>query len=211
MRKFSGWTFALAILVLGATAARAQEKLVPEDGAIEVMLLKQASVREDLKLSHDEADKIHKHTSQQWKKAQAVSKLPQAERDKKFAEMTKENDLFIDQTVTKDQRRRLKEIELQVAGLMCLTRPEIAGKLKLTDEQMKRVHQMQKVGRQEMEELLYATNPESRQEKLAELRKTSRDRMLELLTDEQEKTWAQMQGKRFNGEFDFGAKPAAAK
>ena len=46
--------------------------------------------------------------------------------------------------------------------------------------------------------------------KLAELRKTSRDRMLELLTDEQEITWAQLQGKPFKGEFQFGPKEDTA-
>ena len=211
MRKLSGWAFALTILALGAASARAEVKLVPEDGAVEVMLLRQASVREDLKLSHDEADKIDKYTTQQWKKAQDVVKLPKAEQDKKFGEMTKENHRFIDQTVTKEQRKRLQEIELQTAGLMCLGRPEIAKKLNLTDEQKKRAQGMQKEGRQEMEEFIHATKPEEKKEKLAELRKTSRARMLELLNDDQEKTWAQLQGKPFKGDIQFGPKTAAAK
>lgn len=211
MRSFTGWTFALAVLALGTVTARAADKLVPEDGAIEVMLLRQASVREDLKLSHDEAAKINKFTSQQWKKAQEVSKLPPAERDKKFAEMTKENDRFIDQTVTKEQRKRLQEIELQTAGLICLGRHEIAAKLKLSDEQKRRVQGMQKEGRQEMEDLLYATDAEARQEKLTELRRTSRARILELLTEEQERIWSQLQGKPFKGKIEFSPTTTAAK
>jgi len=210
MRKLFGWTFALSILALGAAVASAEDKLVPEEGAVEIMLLRQASVRDDLKLSHDEAQKIHNFTREQWEKAKEASKLPAAERDKKFAAMHDENHRFIDKTITKEQRKRLQEIELQVAGLMCLTRPEIAKKLKLTDEQMKRVHEMQKEGRQEMEDFIYTSKPEVRKEKLAELRKTSRDRMLELLTDEQEITWAQLQGKPFKGEFQFGTKEDTA-
>ena len=174
------------------------------------MLLRQASVRDEIKLSHDEADKIHKYTSKQWKIAQEVSKLPPAERDKKFAAMTQENHRFIDQTITKEQRKRLQEIELQTAGLLLITRPEIAKKLNLTDEQKKRIQGMQKEGRQEMEDFIHATKPEDRKEKLVELRKTSRARMLELLTDDQEKTWAQLQGKPFKGELDFGPRKAAA-
>ncbi len=210
MRMFSRWTFALAMLALWAATAGAADKLVPEDGAVEVMLLRQASVREDLKLSHDEADKINAYTSQQWKKAKEINKLPPAERDKKFAEMTKENDRFIDQTVTKDQRKRLQEIELQTAGLICLGRHDVAAKIRLTDAQKKRVQEMQKEARQEMEDLIHNSNPEARQEKLAELRKTSRARILELLTDEQEKTWTQLQGRPFKGQFEFRPATTAA-
>jgi len=210
MCKISGWTLVLAILALGAATGSAADKMVPEEGAVEVMLLRQASVREELKLSHDEATKIHNFTREQWEKAKALSKLPEAERDKKFIELTKENDQFIDKTLTKAQRKRLKEIELQVAGLLCLSRPDVASELKLTAEQKKRVPDMQKEGRQEMEELLYTSKPETRQQKLAELRKTSRDRMLKLLSEDQGKTWAKMQGKPFTGELLIGSKEKTA-
>jgi hypothetical protein len=49
-----------------------------------------------------------------------------------------------------------------------------------------------------------------KKEKFGELRKTSRARMLELLDDNQEKTWAEMQGKPFKGELELGAKDASA-
>jgi len=208
-----GGLFALSMLVLGAATARSEEKgenrMVPEEGAIEVMLLRQASVREDLKLSAGEANKIDDFTRQQWHKAKDISKLPETQQDSKFKELAKENDRFLDTNLKKDQRQRLKEIELQVAGLLCLSRPEIAAKLKLTDEQKKRVHQMQKEGREELEHLLYTSRPEERKDKLDELRKTSRARMLDLLNDEQGKTWAHMQGKTFKGEFEFGPKKTA--
>jgi len=214
MRMFIGGMFALTVLVLGTAATRADDKgenrMVPEEGAIEVMLLRQRSVREDLKLSQGEANKIDQFTRQQWTKAKEIAKLPEAQHDSKFKELAKENDHFIDENLTKEQRHRLKEIELQVAGLLCLSRSEIARQLKLTDEQKKRVVTMQKEGRQELEDVLYTTRPEERTEKMAELRRTSRAKMLELLDDDQEKTWAQMQGKAFKGEFEFGARKNAA-
>ena len=40
---------------------------------------------------------------------------------------------------------------------------------------------------------------------------TPHDRLLQLLTDEQEETWAKMIGKPFKGEFHFGPKNTAAK
>lgn len=204
MSMFRKLAFGVAILAFGAAPTFAQDKLVPEEGAIEVMLLRQDSVRKELKLAPDVAEKIHKHTDMQWKKAKDVAKLSKDERDKKFAQMTKENDAFIDATVTKEQRMRLQQIELQVVGLLCITRPAIAKQLKLTDEQMKTAAHMQKEARQEMEEFLETSKSEKRQEKLAELRKTSRDRLLDLLTAEQEKTWAHLTGTPFKGEFVFG-------
>lgn len=196
--------------VLGLLAAcvaplSAAERMVPEEGALEVMLLREKSVREDLKLSHSEADRIHRHCDAQWRKVQEASQLPEAERDKKFEEMTKENDRFLDKTLKKDQRKRLQQIELQVAGLLCVDRPHIAAKLKLTDEQKTRADELQKEARDEMEELIHADPSEQKQEKLDELRATSRKRLLELLTDEQEKIWKELVGAPFQGKFQFAA------
>jgi len=211
MCRIPKWTVALTVLALGAAAARAAEnQMVPEEGAIEVMLLRQASVREELKLKPADATKIHDFTKEQWNKAKQASKLPEPDRDRKFDELAKENHHFLDQTLTRAQRERLKEIELQIAGLLCLTRPEISKKLNLTSEQITRVKQMQKEGRRELEELMYTTKQESRHQKFAELRKTSRDKMLELLDDQQEKTWTQMQGKPFTGEFTIASDGAKA-
>lgn len=209
MRKFTGWAFALA-MAFATTAMSAENRLVPEEGALEVMLLRQKSVREDLKLSHDEADKINKFTSQQWKKAQEYNALPDAERDKKFAALTKENHEFVEQVLKTDQRERLKEIELQVAGLLCVTRDDVAKKLNLTEEQKKRAKELQREARQEMEDFIYSESKTGQKEKLAEIKKTSRNRLNDLLTDEQEKTWAKMTGKPFTGNFEFGSTTASS-
>ncbi len=206
MRMFLKMAMAMTILVpLAATvlAADKEAKLVPEEGAVEVMLLRQASVRKELNLTADEAAKIHEFTSQQWKKAHEVSKLSENDRDKKFAEMTKENERFVEATLEKKQRERLNQITLQVAGLLCVTRPDVASKLKLTDEQKTRAAKFQKEARDEMEELIHATKDEEKQERLVELRQTSRKRLLDLLTDEQETKWKEMAGKPFNGDIHF--------
>ena len=203
MTKLTGWVFAWSILGLVMATGHAADKLVPEDGAVEVMLLRQKSVREDLKLTHNEADKINKHCAQQWKKAKEINTLSESERDAKFEELTRENDRFIEVTITKEQRKRLKEIELQIVGLMCVTRPDISKKLNLTDDQKKRAVGMQKLARQEMQEVIYASKPDTKNEKMAELRKTSRDKLFELLTDEQETMWLKMVGLPFKGDLEF--------
>ena len=73
MRGCRKWTLALVALCACSLPARAADdkpKPVPEEGALEVVLLRHKAVRDDLKLTHREARKIHEFTEQQWKKAQ---------------------------------------------------------------------------------------------------------------------------------------------
>ncbi len=137
---------ALTILALWAAPARAAEKLVAEEGAVEIVLLRQQSIQKELRLSADEVEKIHKYAAQQWEKAQKVHELTGDERDKKFMEMSKENERFVEKTLTKDQLKRMHEITLQMVPILCLTRPHVASKLNLTEEQKTKIQQLQKRG-----------------------------------------------------------------
>jgi hypothetical protein len=188
-----------------AFPAPAADKLVPEEGATEVMLLLQPAVCEDLKLTEDERDKIHKFASAQWEKAQKVHKLTEAGRDREYVAMTKENEKFVKETLTKEQKARLDQLLLQQAGLLWVTREEVASQLKLTAEQKKKAKAMQKEAREEMEELIHATNDEKKEEKLNEMRGTSKTRLMSLFTDEQKTKWNQMCGAPMKGEITFTA------
>jgi hypothetical protein len=211
MLRLIGSTLAATLITCWAASAPAADKMVPEEGATEVMLLLQPAVCDDLKLSDDERDKIHKFASGQWKKAQELSKLDEKARDREFMSMTKDNERFIAETLTKDQQERLDEILLQVAGLLWVTRPEIAKKLDLTEEQKKKAAQLQKEARQEMEELIHSTTDAKKEEKLAELRQTSRQRLQSLLTDKQKSKWKEMSGQPLKGKLSFAEKTAAKR
>jgi len=195
--------FAFTILALWSATIRAADRAVPEEGALEVMLLRQQSVQKELKLTPDEVEKIHKHCSAQWAKAEQIAKLSEPERDRKFEELTKENDRFVESTLKKPQRERLREIMLQFAGLLCLSRQDIATEVGLTAEQKQKLPQLQKAARHEMEEVIHDTKNEEKRAKLRELRETSRKRVQELLTDAQKAKWKQMTGNPFQG--DLGA------
>jgi Spy/CpxP family protein refolding chaperone len=204
MHKLLSLASGFIVLALGASLAyAADKKMVPEEGAVEIMILRQQSVQRELNLTDEQVEKIHKHGAAQWEKAQKASKLSESEADKKFIELTKENEKFVEQTLNKDQQKRLHEIVLQVAGLLCLTREHVASKLNLTADQKKRAMEMQKEGRQEAEELIHATSKEQKREKLKELRASTRKRVTELLTDDQEAKWKEMTGKPFTGDLAF--------
>src|SRR5580693_4702823 len=136
MRSCRTWSLALAALIAWYSPAQAQEKarLVPEEGAIELVLLRHKAVRDDLKLSHREARKIHEFTEEQWRKAEQIEELADAkERDRRYEEMTKEDEKFLDEVLTPAKHKRLDQITLQVAGLLWIRRPDVAAELKLTD------------------------------------------------------------------------------
>jgi len=213
MRSYRIWTVALVASALWAAPARPadKERLVPEEGAVQVLLLQQKSVRDELKLTDNEAAKIREFAMRQWEKAQQADRLAAEERRQRFTQMTKENEQFIEQTLTPDQRKRLNQITLQLAGLLWITRPEIASELKLTDQQKEKARQYQKEARRETEEIIHTQDRELKAGEFRDLRGMSRSRLMELLTDEQEARWKEMIGKPFNGSIRFegheGAKP----
>ncbi len=126
-RKWMLTLVALCACSLPARAADDKAKPVPEEGALELVLLRHKSVRDDLKLTHREARKIHEFTEQQWKKAQRIEELAdEKEKDRRYNELTREDERFLDEILKPEQKKRLDQITLQVAGLMWITRPDVA-------------------------------------------------------------------------------------
>ena len=189
-------------------SAQLKTKLVPEEGAIELVLLRHKAVRDDLKLTHREARKIHEFTERQWKKALEAEELSDAkERDRRYEEMTKEDDKFLEETLTPAQNKRLDQITLQVAGLLWIKQPEVIAELKLTDEQKKKAAQYQEEAKREMEELLHSPVRRDRHAEMKKHHEASKKRLLELLTDEQEAKYQEMIGPPFKGELRFDEPP----
>lgn len=208
MRELRMLTLTLAALVAwGATARPAEKKaektMVPEEGAVQVMLLRQKSIQEALNLTPDETKQIYEFTDRQWKKALRAEELSPAEHDKAYDEMTEENKKFVNEILEPAQRKRLNQITLQVAGLMWVTHPDVAAELELTDVQKAKAKAYQEEARKEMHDMIRSETGAGKEEKLRELRATSRKRLLELLTDEQETKWKEMIGEPFTGELSL--------
>jgi hypothetical protein len=211
MHRLRMWTVALAAVIawcLPAQAADDQPKLVPEEGAVELVLLRHMSVRDDLKLTHRDARKIHEFTEAQWNKALDAEKLTDAkERDRKYEEMTKEDEKFLDEVLTPAQHKRLDQITLQVAGMLWIKRPHMIAALKLTDEQLKKAEKYREESRKEIEEILHSTTERDRHAEVRSHQAAAKKRMLELLTDEQEAIYFELIGPPFKGELRFDEPP----
>jgi len=203
MRELRKGILLLGVLAMWTAPARPDDevRMVPEEGAVHVMLLRQKSVRDALKLTDDEARKIREHNQRQWKEVAEIEKLPREERHQRYEELTRKNERFLDEVLEPGERKRLDEISLQVVGLLLATSPKVASRLGLTDQQKEQLIRHQGEARKEMADVLHSKSKEGREEKLHELRKTSRKRLMDVLTTEQESTWKEMTGEPFDGRF----------
>jgi len=194
-----------ALLVCAAVARPADddEKIIAREDAIEVMLLRQASVQRDLKISEDEGKKIDEFATRQWRKVRAMKDLDEKERDRRFEGMARENEQFIKETLKPEQRKRLNQIGMQVAGLLWVMRSDVASELGLSDDQKRKIRETHEEAEKEAREALRAGG-ELREEKIRELRMTNRKRLMSVLTDEQKNKWKDMAGPKFEGQLHFG-------
>lgn len=95
------------------------------------------------------------------------------------------------------QVQRLEQIALQLEGTRALTNPEIIAKLKLSDDQVKKVQAVEVENVRAMRELFQGGNVENAREKIAEIRKSGEEKALAVLSDDQKKQFAEMKGKPF--------------
>nr|UXE45634.1 hypothetical protein Hi04_10k_c5016_00043 [uncultured bacterium] len=194
------------IVALAAPLCSAHDMMAPEEETIEILLLRQKSVRDELKLNEAVSEKIKTYSANQWKKAQDASKLSKSEQDAKFDEMGKENRQFLETNLTKAQQERLEQITLQVAGLSCITRPKIAERLQLTADQKSKAKQLQKEASEDLEQLVKSNDSNDRKQEINKLWDKNDHRINQLLTDSQKATWKQMTGHEFKGEFVYASK-----
>lgn len=195
----------LLIVAWGAPVYSADKMMIPDEGTLELMLLRQKSVRDDLKVNDEFMERVKHYAEQQWKKAQQVGDLPEREQQARFDEMAAENEKFLEKNLKPAQRERLEQITLQVAGLIYVNRPAHAEKLKLTADQKQKAMQLQKEARAELEKLIDAKDSKERHKEIVALWQVNHDRLEKLLTEAQKATWKKMTGPEFKGEFTYAA------
>jgi hypothetical protein len=206
MIKSAKWASTLVAAIVWVTPARPadESEMIAESGAIEIMLLRQHSVQKELNLTDVHGKKIHEFASQQWKKAQEIHKMPQPEQDAKYDALTRENEKFLSDLLTPDQKKRLDQIGMQVAGLLWAGRPDVSSALKFTSDQRKKLDALHKEARKEAVNIIKDTKDDA--EKQAEFKKLHEDnkkRLMGLLTPEQKDSWKAMTGPEFKGELKF--------
>jgi hypothetical protein len=172
-------------------------------------LVMRGKVQEDLKLSSEQKEKLEQHF-QEWipeiiQFVQKIDGLKGEEREKELkAYRPKAQEklaAFLKEILKDDQRKRLRQLELQQEGALALWHGDVQiGKdLKITDEQRKQfmtvVQDMQKKIEPLVKEVQSGGNPQEIWPKIMKVRLDHEGKLEALLTDAQKKQWKKMLGK----------------
>jgi hypothetical protein len=197
------WALVLTVPIVWVATARPAEQIVPEGTTVQLLLLRQKSVQQELKLSPEVIKKVLDFTDKESVAYEQALKLNKEESEKKSDELEKEEKKFLEDNLTAEQLKRLNQITFQVTGLQQLTRPEVARALNLTEEQQTKFKELHKEARKELEEIINSKDREGRNEKLAKLREETDKKIEAVLTDEQRTKARELVGEPFKGEIVF--------
>jgi hypothetical protein len=171
-----------------------------------------AKVHEDLKLSNEQKEKLEQHLQERIPETmqffQKIDGLKGEEREKEIkAYRPKAQEklaAFLKETLKDDQRKRLRQLELQQEGAFVLHHGEgeIGKNLKVTDEQRKQfmavIQDLQKKIEPLIKEAQSGGNSHEIWPKIMKIRREHEGRIVDLLTDSQKKQWKEMVGKALN-------------
>jgi hypothetical protein len=150
------------------------------------MYLAAKSVQEELKLSDDDAKKV----------AEALRGIDRQATPEERAEKTKK---ILADNLKEDQIKRLNQIMWQHGGLGTALRDgNVQTALKLDDKQKESIKTIQDDSRKKIQDL--GRPSADNRDKIAEIRKKETDDITAVLTDDQKKTWKDLQGAEFKGE-----------
>jgi hypothetical protein len=213
MRTF----IALALAATIAVPAFAQRPQRPGGGGFGgpptgVALLSSEDVQKDLKLTTEQKEKVKTYLAKQAEERRAAGGGGGARPDaEKLAELRKKaqeaNTAFQKDALTDEQTKRLKQIGLQVGGLAVFSSEEVAKDLKISDEQKEKIKAITDQLRKDRTEVRGGAGGGGRpqpltadqQKKIDALQKEATEKVQEVLTSDQKKTWETMIGAKFEG------------
>jgi hypothetical protein len=199
-------TLALILFVPALAVAEPPkgEFALPSDTTVRLLLLRQKSVQEELKLSEELCKKIAEFTIKEYEAYLKALKLNnEEEREGKIKDLEKENEKFIADNLSEAQRKRLDQITMQVIGLRLLTRPKVIEALKLSDEQVEKIKKLQAEARKNLADIVKTKGREERNDKLAKLRVEIDKKIEAILTDEQKEKARAHVGEPFRGKIEI--------
>jgi hypothetical protein len=166
------------------------------------MLLNEKSVQTDLKLSTDQTKKLSAESAKQQKAMQATFKLQPEQRMQKMQETMKASDEAAEKLLTDTQKKRLKQIALQVQGSQAFANADVAKELKLTDDQQEKIKTVNESVGKQMAGLFQGKKltPQAFEKQVTEFKKKANDQAKQVLTSEQTTTWSEMTGPVFRGQ-----------
>lgn len=215
VRPFSKFVLALGALALAASPAWAQAQKGRGGFGFGMgggpFFLMAENVQKDLKLSDEQSAKIQDTLREAREKHpvdfQALRDLSPEERQQKMAVITKEmnDDVKKDLGLSPEQSRRFDQISVQTRGLMAFADPAIAQKLKLTEDQTRKIDEIRESARGAGRGAFSkdASDEERREamKKFRDAQQESMKKVLALLSDDQKKEWKELTGEPIEIQF----------
>jgi hypothetical protein len=175
------------------------------------MLLNQKSVHEELKMTEEQVNKaksaieeINKKRAADFQGLRGNDPENQEKRQALMKEIREETDKALAGILNEDQRKRLKQIELQFQGARAFGTPDVQKALNLTDDQKEKIKTINDDARQEMQSIFQGGgDPQENRKKMQALQKETTEKIVALLDEGQKKTWKEMTGAHFEGKIEF--------
>jgi hypothetical protein len=231
MRPQVKWLLTAALAALATAPAFGQ--LIPgmfpalENGLQAPILLANRGVQKEIQMTEEQKNQFRKIVTDVHEKYKAD--LANARGDaKKWVSLIRESTQETTEKVNKSipnilkpkQVKRLKQIEIQVNGLISLNKPEVQKQLKLTDKQREEIKGIDEGLKQDIAEVVKGASNGTRPRPLEAARKAAETprkiqtlnddatkKALAKLTSEQKKTWNEMTGEKFDFKFDVFNRP----
>ncbi len=159
-------------------------------GLSPITVVKVEGVQADLQLDQGQKDKLASLEATQIDR-QAMADLSQEDRQKKVAEIRAGDLKKVDEILLPPQRERLAEIMLQLEGPRALVRPEVATKLKLTDDQKSKLTELFQPGQGG-----FGGGQGGGQGGFAAAMEELNKKAMDILTADQRDQYTKMQGKK---------------
>jgi hypothetical protein len=192
----NGIILAAAVGLLGALTVPARAQFTGYGVGGQYLLMNQ-SVRQELKLTEQQFGKIKTEVDKvldaNKDKLARLKDADPEERAPVLDAITEQTNKIVVGVLSKDQVKRLREIDLQQRGPMALYDPEVRKALKITEPQLAKLKVLAKETNQQAQKAQDAGD----MKKLDEVMRAAGEKLDTLLTDEQKKTWVEMLGKPF--------------
>ncbi len=177
------------------------------------MLLGNKSVQEELKLTEEQLTKVKDYGEKMRANRPMFDPQDREKMQEAFKKMREEGDKFVKETLTADQAKRFKEIELQQGGILAAANNEETAKaLKITDDQKEKLKEIGQTLFKDRQELRQGGgDPAENRKKGQALQKEAAAKAMETLTSDQKKSWEEMTGKPFEIKMEPGQGGGAGK
>jgi Spy/CpxP family protein refolding chaperone len=182
-----------------------------QDGAGKPLLLASPKVKEEIKLTEEQDNRIRKIVSEARDKYEPEFRKAGLDRERLLKvglESIKETRERINKALPDilkpDQLQRLDQIQIQTNGIISFKRTDVQEKLKLTLTQKLEILKIGTDLKQQIDEVIKdASSAPLRRapaalRKARELKNAATEKAVEKLTSEQKKTWKEMNGEPFD-------------